>query len=87
MLLSGGQQRALTMSPGPANSASVAAKAGLLNPGLVVTELADESHLAPYRLRVRLTNLADRALKNSLLKKTGMALDWRLVVGVPGVGL
>lgn len=84
MLLSGGGQTRMVLSPGP--TGTLASKAGVTNPGIVVVEVVDESNLAPHRLRVRLVNISGKHLDKAAFGKMLRPLDWRLMMAVDGVG-
>lgn len=48
----------------------------------------DESHIAPYRLRITLTNKSNQPVTAATFEGwwRGLGLDWRLYISVPGVG-
>ena len=50
--------------------------------------MVDESNISPYRLRITFTNKSNRPITAATFQPwwDGLGLDWRLYVGVPGVG-
>ena len=81
MLTGSGTTQKILMSPGPTENG---AGQDWLNPGIVVKRL---EVLAGLVLKITLTNTAGKSIFQSQFAGRFVPLDWRLYVGLPGVGL